>query len=429
MQSNNILYLSDRSFLEDPSIPRSVLDELRNQGLIAPDMKRIYFCGIVPYSDGIAVFLPRNHLASIEDRGIAGHYLIQALLKYYQDKESGIDVREGGAEVIGGRALSLAVSLLDDYRTNGLYVRRVKEHTVNSGKVNWSRTISRSPSYPSDNGPLYIDFLTYRSRYIANCEIAKIHADVLKELFSDYGMLWLGISSYFDERLEMMPKPSDTTEKKLTYLKRELHLSYSERDMFLINGLIQYLQIKKGMDSSNLLIGVRKFHSLWESMLDECLIGKYPVNSQLPIPVYQTSEGNFIPVANKGQRTDTVLKHADERRFAVVDAKYYEADSPSTAPGWPDLVKQYFYQQSINQLEGKDVNVSNHFIFPGSNSRLKSAHVANRKANIESVADCLAEYGTIHCHYQDPIELLEAYVKGAKLPQLTNDIFAPDIYK
>lgn len=426
MQLNNILYLSDRSFLEDPSIPRSVLDELQNQGLIAPDMKKINFCGVVPYSDGIAVFLPRSHQASTEDEGSAGYYLIQALLKYYQDKDSGIYAQESGTEVIGGRALSLAISLIDDYRANGLYVRRVKEHTVNSGKVNWSKTISRGVSYPSVSGPIYMDLHTSRSRYIANCEIARIHAAVMKELFSDYGVLWLGVPSYFDERLELMPKPSECIETNLTYLKRELQLSYSERDIFLINGLIQYLKIKKGTYSSRTLIGVRKFHNLWESMLDECLIGKYPVNSKLPVPVYQTNEGEFISVAQKGQRTDTVLKHSTERRFAVVDAKYYEASSPSTAPGWPDLVKQFYYQQAMCQLEGEGTSVSNHFIFPGCKIKLKSAHVASRGAEVKSPEDCLAEYATINCHYQDPIELLEMYVKGEKLSNLTQEIFLKD---
>ncbi|GEM78751.1 LlaJI family restriction endonuclease [Vibrio superstes] len=423
MPQNKIIYLSDRISLSDASIPNSVIDVLKSQGLIAPDMKRIHFSGVVPYTDGVAIFLPRNHQASTEDGGSAGHYLIQALLKYYQDKDSGIDALENGEELIGGRALSLAISLINDYQANGLYVRRVKERTFNSGKVNWSRTVSRSPAYPSVSGPIYMDLQTSRSRYIANCEIAEIHAAVMKELFSDYGMLWLGISSYFDERLEHIKKPSDSLEVNLTYLRRELQLSYSERDIFLINSLIQYLELKKGRLSSSTLIGVRKFHNLWESMLDECLLGKYPVNSKLPVPVYQTSEGQFISIAQKGQRTDTVLKHFDENRFAVVDAKYYEASSPYTAPGWPDLVKQFYYQQAVSQLEGEGTPVSNHFIFPGSNAKLKSAHVASRGIDVKSSDDCLLEYGTIHCHYQDPIELLKAYVCGEHLTQLTNEIF------
>jgi hypothetical protein len=423
MQQSNILYLSDRDFFTDKNIPSTVLDELRNQGLIAPDMQRIQFCGVVSYCDGLAVFLPRNHNASIEDGGAAGHLLLQALLKYYQSKDSGIYAQENGEDVIGGRSFSLATSLLDDYRANGLYVRRIKERTTNSGKVNWSRTISRSTAYPTADGPIYFDLLTSNSRYISNCETAKIHAQVMKELINDYGMLWLGLSSYFDERLERLPVPSGNVDTKIAYLQRELQLSYSERDMFLIKGLIQYLRIKKGTGINNILIGVRKFHNLWESMLDECLVGKYAVNSKLPVPVYETTDDEFIPVAQKGQRTDTVLKWAKESRFAVVDAKYYQASSPSTAPGWSDLVKQFYYQKAVCLLEGEDAVVSNHFIFPGCSGKLKAAHVAERDVAVKSKEDCLEEYSTIHCHYQAPIKLLETYVKGEKLTLLTDEIF------
>lgn len=424
MQVNNILYLSDRVLVTDKSVPESLLAEMRKLGLVAPDMIKIHFCGVVSYCDGLAVFLPRNHGTGIEGYAAAAHLLLQALLKYYQSKDSGIYAQESGDEVVGGIAFSLAVSLLNDYRANSLYVRRVKERLSNNGKVNWPRTIVRSTPYPTRSGPMYLDLSTSRSRYISNCETAKIHAQVIKELFYDYGMLWLGLPCFFDERLELMPKPSGSVDVQIAYLQRELQVSYSERDMFLIKGLIQYLRIKKGINTNNVLIGVRKFHNLWESMLDECLIGKYAVNSKLPVPVYQTADDEFIPVAQKGQRTDTVLKYPDGNRFAVVDAKYYEASSPNTAPGWSDLVKQFYYQKAVSLLEGEDALVSNHFVFPGASGKLRAAHVAARGFTVKSEEDCLSlEYPTIYCHYQVPIELVEAYVKGEKLTKLTDEIF------
>jgi hypothetical protein len=424
MQQNNIIYLSDRVCLSDKTIPTTLRDRMHALGLIAPDMLKVNFCGVVSYGDGLAVFLPRNHKISTEEADVAGHLLLQALLKYYQSKDSGIYAQDNGEEIIGGRAFSLVTSLLDDYRSNGLYVRRMKEQTMNSGKVNWSHTVARSTPYPTANGPMYFDLVTSRSRYISNCETANIHAQVIKELFSDYGMLWLGIPSYFDEHLELMSKPLGGTEVQVAYLQRELQMSYSERDMFLIKGLIQYLRIKKGDNKNNVLIGVLKFHSLWESMLDECLIGKYTVNSKLPVPVYQTADDEFIPSAEKGQRTDTVLKLRESCRFAVVDAKYYEASSPANAPGWPDLVKQFYYQRAVSILEGENALVSNHFVFPGDSKKLKAVHVAKRNTAVKSKSDCLDDYPPIDCHYQDPILLLEAYVKGEKLTKLTDEIWA-----
>lgn len=142
------------------------------------------------------------------------------------------------------------------------------------------------------------------------------------------------------------------------------------------------------------------------------------------MPIYQTADDEFISIAKKGQRTDTVLKHPEESRFAVIDAKYYEASSPATAPGWPDLVKQFYYQNAVSILEGKHALVSNHFVFPGCSEKLKSVHVAEREIEVKSQSDCLGEYPAIDCHYQEPIALLEAYVKGEKLTELTKEIWA-----
>lgn len=419
----NTQFFADRTLLNE--LPLEVYEDMMSRGLIAPDNVKAHFCGIISHQNGLAVFLPRNHgLNEDIDLHAAGHFLLKALMRYFRDKHTGIYAQDNGTTVIGGQAFSLITELLDDYQVNGLYIRRVKEHTINSGKVNWPRTIARSTPYPSYGTPIYIDLETSRSRYLANCETAKIHAQVMRELINTYGELWFGSYDLLDERLLQLEKPLASTSAQIAYLERELRLTYSERDMFLIKGLIKYLRTEKGLDTNNLLIGVRKFHTLWETMLDDCLVGKYKVNDKLPVPVYQTIENDFIKASQKGQRTDTVLKHSHKNRYAVIDAKYYEASSIKTAPGWPDLVKQFFYQKAVQELEGDDATVSNHFIFPGNEAALKSVHVAERGIDIDSDIDCLDEYKPIHCHYQDPIELLKVYVKRQKLYSLTENIFS-----
>lgn len=417
------LYL-DRTSLDSDDVPLSVIDALMRERIIPQGVSKIEFCGIIVHDEGLAVFLPRNCVANNDQVKALAHLLIQALLKYYIDKDTGVHAQDSGSEVIGGESLSLAVSLLEDYATNGLYVRRTRERTTNKGKVDWRRTIASRVPLTSNDSPVYLELDTSRSHYDTSSEIAKIHAQVIKKLSSTYGVLWFGQSSYFDASLLHVPQPNNNLDVQIAYLEKELRQVYSDRDIFLLKGLIQCLKKQKGKEENTLLIGVRKFHSLWEAMLDECLIGKYAVNAKLPVPVYQTSAGKFVPVPKKGQRTDTVLKHATEHRFAVVDAKYYGAHSTKSAPGWPDLVKQFYYHQAISQLEGKGTVVSNHFIFPGSEPHLKSAHVAKRGAKVTKESECLPEYSTIHCHYQDPIELLNTYVSGGKLTRLTQKIFS-----
>ncbi|HCE2128189.1 TPA: LlaJI family restriction endonuclease [Vibrio parahaemolyticus] len=426
MKKNKILYLSDRDLLTDKKVPTQVLEELKTNGLIAPDMQKVHFCGVISFDDSLAVFLPRNYTNSDMSLDVAGRYLVRALTKYYRDKDTASYAQESGSQLLEGDSFSLATSILDDYCVNGLYSRRVTEKTINSGKVNWSRTISRSTPYPTQSGPIYLELNSSRARYVAHCETAKIHALVLTEIISKLGAVWLDTKISLDDNLKSISKPSGSTEVQVAYLRKELNLSYSERDILLIKNLIQYLTSRKGHERNGILIGVRKFHGLWEAMLDECLVGKYNVNNRLPIPVYQTVSDSFVSVSHKGQRTDTVLRYKDSNRFAVVDAKYYEASSPHNAPGWPDLVKQFYYQKMIAQLESSEAIVTNHFIFPGfpsSPTSVKAAYVAKRNIKITSSDDCLSEYPAIFCHYQDPLVLLQAYVDGEKLHNLTSIIF------
>lgn len=421
--SNINLYL-DRASLSSGEVPSSVIDALMRERIIPQGSSKIEFCGVIACDEELAVFLPRNSVTDKNQPKALTHLLIQTLLKYYLDKDTGIHAQDSGSEVIGGKSLSLAISLLEDYATNGLYVHRIRDRTINKGKVDWRRTIANRVPLTSNGGPIYLELDTSRSRYDTSSEVAKIHAEVIKNLSSTYGLLWFGQSSYFDSSLSHVLQPNNSLDTQIACLEKELRQVYSDRDIFLLKALIQYLKQQKGQKEDALLIGVRKFQSLWEAMLDECLIGKYAVNSKLPIPMYQTVTGEFVPVPKKGQRTDTVLKHSSEHRFAVVDAKYYSAQSPKSAPGWPDLVKQFFYHQAISQLEGENAVVSNHFIFPGSEPNLKSAHVAKRGAKVTKESDCLPEYSTIHCHYQDPVELLKLYTNGEKLTQLTSEIFS-----
>ncbi|EHK9549153.1 LlaJI family restriction endonuclease [Vibrio alginolyticus] len=420
--SNVNLYL-DRTSLESSEVPSSVIDALMLERIIPQGSSKIEFCGVIACDGELAVFLPRNSVTVTDKALNLAHLLVQALLKYYVDKNTGVHAQDSGSEVIGGESLSLAISLLEDYATNGLYVRRIRERTTNKGKVDWRRTIANRVPLTSNDSPVYLELDSSRSRYDTSSEVARIHAQVIKNLSSVFGLLWFGQSSCFDASLCHVPQPNNNLNVQIAYLEKELRLVYSDRDIFLLRGLIQCLKKQKGKNEDTLIIGVRKFHSLWEAMLDECLIGKYAVNSKLPVPVYQTGVGEFVPVPKKSQRTDTVLKHATEHRFAVVDAKYYDANSVESAPGWPDLVKQFYYHHAISQLEGKDIPVSNHFVFPGFSNYLKSAHVAKRGGKVTKTSDCIPEYSTIYCHYQDPIELLKTYVSGGKLTRLTNEIF------
>lgn len=420
---NKVLFFTDRIALADPRLEPELKAVLTDSGLIASDMVKLHFCGVISYSKKLAVFLPRN--TPKEKQNIySSALLFKAIYRYYLTKDSGIKTEDIGDDVIGGSRLNLYSQLLQDYQDYGLYIRRTKESTINNGRVNWSKTIARSSLLPSVNGPVYLDLYTSRSRNDAHNEITRIHASVIKQVLEKVGLLWLGVESHFDETLVQTPKTLMNKQSQIAYLEKELRLIYSDRDITLIKNLLRFLKVTNNYNQNDMVIGTRFFNNMWESLLDECLPNTEKINQKLPIPVYQTQNDKFVPMAQKGQRIDTLLKSEDEQHYAVVDAKYYGAQSPNSAPGWSDLVKQFFYVNAVKEVAGSTIKVTNHFIFPGNEPQLKAAYVAHRNKVISDKSDCLSNYSPIHCHYLCPIELLEKYVNGLKLKQLAVDILA-----
>ncbi len=429
MLRSEIVFLSDRMPINANTIPAEILTELQNRAIVTSDTSTISFCGVISSRNYLAIFFPRNsQVPSEEKKGLrSAHHLFMSLIKYYRDKDNGTysDDKESG--FVCGKSFSNAAAILVDYQKHGIYVRRSKSLGTNSGKINWSATLARQTMFLSKRGPCYLNLSTSRQKYVAESETSKIHAAILSELFDSYGVLWTGNTEYSDSLLADFPRPTGNTTSQLSNLRKELQLSYSERDIFLIKSLINYLSDEKGTGSGGILLGVRFFHSLWEAMLDTCLAGKYAVNSKLPIPVYRTDKDVFVPVAEKGQRTDTVICDQNKTQFAIIDAKYYDASTAQTGPGWPDLVKQFYYEKMLSHLGLGTIRISNHFVFPGLTGALKAAYIAKRGVKIETESDCLSEYPPIYCHYQDPLKLLEVYSSGEKLLCLTEQILNTNI--
>jgi hypothetical protein len=401
-------------------LPTPLADTMKEEGIIAPDHSSAQFCGFVSWTGGTAVFLPVN-CCETNFNALTAHFLLRALRRYYDDKETG--VYEGvGSELIGTASLSLILSLVDDYLENGLYVRRARERTLNSGKINWSRTISRQVGFLSNNAPVYLDLETSRTHYVSDCETARIHASIIRDIYSEYSEILFGGARASDVDLELMPSPSGELITQLAHLDRELPLIYSDRDINLVNSLRRYLERSSGKDNPS-IIGTRNFHAVWEGMIDQCLPRRVSgVNSKLPIPFY-FSNGSYVPVAKKGQRTDTVIENEDGSHIAVVDAKYYRAQDSNSAPGWTDIVKQIFYKTAVESIVPQSTNVSLHFVFPGDKQVLDSAHVGSR-ANHPVKLKPSGDYPDIHCNYCDPVKLMKDYVNGVKDYTLSNKLLS-----
>lgn len=408
----NLAYFRDRD--EVSSLPSDLVTLMKHRGLIAPDQERVHYCGFVSWHEGIAAFMPRNSiLESLKPQH--AFYLLQALSRYYLGKDTGIPEGQE-SDFIGRASLSLIHRLIEDYRSSGLYVRRKKHLSINQGRTNWKRTIARRMPYPSGDSPIYLDTDTSSTRYVSDCETSRIHAQIIRNIHQKYGVLLTGDYVIADNNLEHMPEPISSVESQVAILDRELSDIYSERDIQLIGMLRAYIDESSATEGNDLMVGTRMFHNVWEGMLDKCLPRKIEINSVLPVPYYQQDE-YFVEVSQKGQRTDTVIESENGTHWAIIDAKYYNASSPNLAPGWHDLVKQFFYRTAAEKVCGKGVLVTLHFVFPGTIHHLSKVKIGAHKQNKIPIVKFLEVdgYGEILCHYCNPIILLEKYACGHPL--------------
>lgn len=419
--SSPINFYYDRQ--EVSSLPSELSQELKRHYLIRPDDRSVTFTGMVIRESGINIFLPRNTSVDVSRRDISFRYasLLMKSLKVYLKSRKRKELDNGSEGCIGGTRFNIITSLLEDYCTYGLYSQRYREKVINSGKPDWRRTISSSTTYLGSSGPVYLNIYGIRQRYISNCKVARIHADVIRDLDQSYSWIITGSSIPIAKDIENIPSFVAEKNIKINILENELRFVYAERQIRLISFLIQYLKNTHSRSSTD-LIGLRHFHYMWESMLDSSLKWVFPVNKLLAIPAYRFKDGLLVSAASKGQRTDTVLKSPDNRRFVVIDAKYYGAKDVINSPGWGDIVKQFFYAKAL-KIYAEGAEVDNAFIFPG-DGPIRTVHMQDRDSE-ELLLD--QDYPPIKCFYIEPMFLIEHYVSGKKLKILSNQLMFGNI--
>ncbi|EGA63764.1 LlaJI family restriction endonuclease [Vibrio brasiliensis] len=407
---------TDRSslLLLDTSL-RSVLI---NRGLVTTGGKSVSFCGLVHADGKLHAFLPRSTKANARNREneiTMASQLMEALHRYSTTKNNHITADDDGDEFIGMSRLSSIVWLLRDFRTNGLFFTRKQKKVINSGKPDWKNTISRRTAFLTDNGPVYLDIDgVLNSRFIGD-ELTRIHAHVIRKLDEQFSWLISPKKSNIADSLQAIPQPSGKTSSQIAHLKSQLHTHYATRDIELISHLLTFLEETRGQSNNSYAMGVKRFEGMWEHMLAHTLKWTIKVNHLLPTPAYKMSDGSIVEAASKGLRTDIVLNRPHSNIFAVVDAKYYDTlTNTRKAPGWPDLVKQFFYAKALHVYRNS-ARVNNAFIFPGEDGVISSAHMKNRGTGTLEDTD----FPPIQCIYVCPNNVIQHYINRKKMVELS----------
>ncbi|WP_299011765.1 LlaJI family restriction endonuclease [uncultured Shewanella sp.] len=417
--SHNISIYHDRMHLN--SLDKSIKKALNHHHLIDKETHSINFCGLVLLNGEASIFFPRNTVIEDSKKAKLSANLMQAIHLFASQSSTYRISQDGGDSLIGDHQLGLIFSLLEDFQKNGIYSQRLSRFRLNAGKQNWKKTLSHSTAFPARNGPFYFDIWGSARCNIMDSEVSRIHASIIRDIDKNFGWLFDSHHSISAELAEISEPSKNDIDTLIVLLDIEMNLIYSDRDIWLLTELKRYICLVYGHDEKPEVIGVRAFHHMWEHMLGKVLNDTIDINKLLPTPAYKMRSAigeELIPTRGKSQKTDIVLKDPKSETYCIVDAKYYQASSVNTAPGWSDLVKQFFYVKALKTIVSDSSIINNAFIFPGKFGEIVSAHMVNRDSEMLFEED----YPKIQCHYFCPNVVVEHFIKRRTMSTETYNV-------
>ncbi len=410
--SPEIHIFSDR--VPSSALPKKLAENLDSLGLIEKSGlgESVSFCGMLMRENQISIFLPRSSEHSTMDEAAKikiASVTLKAVEKYGRDKKTRIKLQDEDDGAIGLSQLSLIRGILEDFINYKIYTRRKNVYTSNNAKPDWSRTISRSiAAIGKDGVPVYLDIHCLQKKNF-NSEVSIIHANIVRQLDESFSWILTGRKGLLAPELKDYPEPFSSVDYQIYLLQRELHLTYAERDIRLLKLLIRFLKNQHGTRESIFISGLRSFHYAWEHMLKNVLTDVIEVNKLLPAPCYINPIGKVMHANEKSMRTDIVVSVQGTNLFSVIDAKYYAATGTDNAPGWSDLVKQFFYAKALKSIY-PTATIRNIFVFPGTTQHLIQARVRDRKILPDHFYD--TEFPPVECFYVCPLTVITNYASG-----------------
>lgn len=385
--------------------------EMRTKGQGKTQQKeRVHFCGLVCVNHSESyVFLPRNaQVKSSRSNQRIARTTMKVLAKYGQDSRdrTGISSAENGQTGL----ISTIQDLADDFLRYGIFSERVRYATKNSGKPNWPRTVARELAMISSNGNIvYPNIRTSRTLNAHDSILAHIQVAVLLEI-AEYHGWWLEGLGRRQSELKAYASPHFPRVMWRQKLHAILPNLFAQRAIRLTYSLLSYLDRNPKQNDGLTLYGVEDFHSVWERMLSEVILGvENGWNSRLPKPAYRDKSSGRVHAQERGMRTDIVVR--DGAALKVLDAKYYDATNPGNSPGWPDIVKQLFYHLALDSVTEDEVQPGS-FVFPA----VANGHGPyNEISVVDSEQAPIAAFPSVNCIYLSVAEVMEAYLGKRKI--------------
>lgn len=269
--------------------------------------------------------------------------LYKVLSRYKQDGKyrREAELYLAGSSSTLSNQIDAALHILKDYKENGLLNPKARYEKQNGkARVNWPRTITKCYPLFSNGSPVYTSVISGEWQTQHDNLLVKIHAAVLTKASDIWG--WLAnVEVNRNDRSATLPI---SPRGAILYLTRMLQRVYHQREINIINFLIQFLKSSSDARKSDIsLFGTQNYEHLWESICGYVFDNSYEsLKHNIPQPKWTMQM--CVRAGEKCKQIPDILSVHGAALY-ILDAKYYNYDK--TLPGWPDIVKQFFYMRTI----------------------------------------------------------------------------------
>lgn len=341
-----------------------ILEHFKAKGMAHPTKNTAKAVGAYLFKDCLYLFYPKYFKNYESDEGEKEFKIILKSLRKASKAKDDLDIlNETSSQT------ALALELLDDFYSRGLYTPSKKSVGINeSSEILWEKSLQEASPILKGGKAYYLDLFTQKEDVQANAFITNLHKTILLDIFKKFKSLIEFLEYPFVDTYSVY-ELDELREKAEYFLYHAKRQEYSLKDLQTLKLLESYLlkkSSKASINEGNALF-TTSFHVLWEETLKSVLGHDEDLKKHIPSPKYK-KDGKII---FKSSRLIPDIVFIKKKRLFIIDAKYYDISADIRGElkgdfiGTPDISKQFCYQLCFKDfLAQKSQKVENILIIP-----------------------------------------------------------------
>lgn len=369
---------------------------------------RLTFVGIVVFTNSLLFAQPKFGDAT----PLTMQTLLRVLRAYFGRsslrKPSVDETRDpeyGNSEVL--REFDAVLGLRQWFFAHGIY-RREQARISGQGRPHWVKTIAkRSPLVVQDSA-VYPDIIAERREGVFN-EISALQIGMLRRLLERYGLEVPSSLIHAEQATGIAISQWPLSDDKRNFCLRRLAIE--QRSAFRTDTLHLLKLLHEALDSRSAapmrraqIYGTTAFYAVWEDVCRVAVDDQAAIDpvSMIGQPVWWGRSAAGTKARYEAVQIPDIVVVRDTWRL-IIDAKYYYR-FPESHPGAPDIVKQFYYMESLREVPERVLSI---FLLPMPNA-LEPTFLGY--ATIEGTHRA---FGNIEAWGVDPASLLSQYVSAS----------------